>query len=164
MVSPKGAFAVTGVPPGTWQVFCQPAPRTHLTLQTYNAKSGFSLTGTPILVKPGAVVAGINFHLDPAGLLTVTLLDAKGKPVAGARVLSFFLNSTALTTGTRPPPLTAAGGKATLANVPLKSQLAIVTADGLWSWWDGAPSQRHSQAVVIPKQGDLVDLVVRQKR
>jgi hypothetical protein len=140
--------------------FCQPAAQTPLAAQTYYAEAGFLPHSTPIMVKTRQAVSGINFHLAPAGLLIVTVLDSSGAPVPGAILLSFLVAYERLTSGTRSPPTTDASGSANLANVPLRSQLGVATPAGNFYWWDGAPSKNKSQVLVIPAQGNVLAVTV----
>jgi hypothetical protein len=75
-------------------------------------------------------------------------------------LLSYFLHQTRLTAGIRQPPTTDATGSANLANVPLQSQLAVLTPNGAVVWWDGAPSKQQSKALVIPAQGNVLTVAV----
>jgi hypothetical protein len=116
--------------------------------------------GTRIAVEAGETVRHVDFHLPEAGLLTVTVRDATGAPVPGATLLSVQPDAPNLTTGSRVPPATDATGSAILANVPLRSKLAVVTPNGKLKWCDGAPSKQRSKALVILAQGDVLPLEV----
>ena len=160
IVASDGRYSIAHVPAGQWMAFCQPAPQTPLAAQTYNGSPGFTPQGKPILVVAGHKVSHVDFHLAPAGLLIVTVVDTAGAPVAGATLLSYFLHQNQLTAGIRQPPATDATGSANLANVPLQSQLAVVTPNGTVVWWDEAPSKQQSKALVIPAQGNALTVAV----
>ena len=160
IVASGGTYTIHGVPAGKWMAFCQPAARTPLTGQTYKGETGFDPSGTPITVRAGGTVTGIDFHLARAGLLKVTVTDSTGKAIAGASILSYFVDRNRLTSGTRPPPKTDAKGSANLANVPLQSKLAVITRTGKGYWWDGATSKKASKTLVIPAQGHVLAVAV----
>lgn len=161
VVAANGKYGITGVPDGTWMAFCQPAPSTPLVAMTYQGKESWvGSHGTPITVATGAEITGINFRLPAAGIITVSVVDSSGAPISGATVLSFLSTANRFACGNRPPPLTDANGLANLANVPLKSKLAIVTPAGTRLWWDGATNIRKSAAVSIAQQGGVAAIDV----
>jgi hypothetical protein len=160
IVASDGTYAIANVPAGKWMAFCQPAAQTPLTVQTYNGKPGFKPHGTLISVRNGLTVTGVDFALTPAGLLTVTVVNSTGVPVAGTILLNYLVDRNRLTCGMLQPPTTDATGSAILANVPLQSKLGLVTPGGTFVWWDAARTKHRSQTLVIPGQGELLSVTV----
>jgi RNA polymerase sigma-70 factor (ECF subfamily) len=81
-----GAWEVEGLMPGAYAVSAQ---RDEFVPQRYEANRYGMLGRTSVIVRPGQSVQGIDFELQPGAFIKGTALDARGAPVADAKVVVY---------------------------------------------------------------------------
>jgi hypothetical protein len=158
-IDSDGSFSVRGVPPGIWKAYCQADPALPLLTQTFSRMSGFDTdNGKPIEVRRGEIRSGVDFWLEPAGRLQVSVADPAGMPIGGVALLLYDSASRALT---QLPFTTDSNGQAIIPQAPMQSKLLLAGPSGFESvWWDRKTGYLSADTISMPSPGGGLSMTV----
>ncbi|HEU0317870.1 MAG TPA: carboxypeptidase-like regulatory domain-containing protein, partial [Solirubrobacteraceae bacterium] len=91
-VGADGTYAIDDLAPGSYTVRFEAPLGSGLENQYYPGAASLAAAG-PVTVAPGATTSGIDARLPRAGIVTGTVIDTLGHPVAGVGVFAFDANA-----------------------------------------------------------------------
>ncbi|MBD8605612.1 carboxypeptidase regulatory-like domain-containing protein [Aeromicrobium sp. CFBP 8757] len=155
----KGDVRVTASKSGTWETD-EPSY-----VSEYWKDARTYAAATPVKVVPGATTKGVDFTLDVAPRIRLTVKDPEGQPVPNADVGIFVFYDGAWGPYQAGPNLTDGSGvfRKTVA-VGEKYKFFIDPPEGVGGvteWYDDAYSEADAKVVSATEDGQVVDITIK---